>query len=98
LSAVGLCLIRQGQYAEAELLLTEALSICEEKLPPGNWARFDTRSVLGETLVGQRKFEEAEPLLLQGYEGLKDSPAASALRKREALERIERLYESWGKP
>jgi len=38
------------------------------------------------------------PLLLRGYEGMKDNPAAPANRKREALERIPRFYEAWGKP
>ncbi len=94
---LGDCLIRQGRYADAEPLLTEALSIREEKLP-GHWRRFDTRSMLGEALAGQKKFVEAEPLLLQGYEGMKDSAAAEAILKRDALERIVHLYESWGKP
>jgi len=38
------------------------------------------------------------PLLLRGYEGMKDNPAAPANRKREALERIPRFHEAWGKP
>ena len=79
-------------------MLTEALSIREEKFPPDDWGRFATESMLGEALAGQGKYESAEPLLLHGYEGMKDNPAAIALRKREALDRIVRLYESWGKP
>jgi tetratricopeptide (TPR) repeat protein len=98
LANLALCLIRQGRHAEAEPLLTEAFSIREEKLPPGNWARFNTRSMLGEAQAGQKKFEEAEPLLLEAYEGIKESTAAPAIRKREAFERIGRLYDAWGKP
>ena len=41
------------------------------------------------------KLREAEPLLLEGYEGMKDHPDAPDERKREALERIVNLYEAW---
>ena len=98
LATLGLCLIRLGRHAEAEPLLIEALSIREERLPPGHWARFDARSTLGEALAGQGKYVEAEPLLLQAYEGMKDNTAVPSTRKREAFERIERLYEAWGEP
>jgi serine/threonine protein kinase/Flp pilus assembly protein TadD len=98
LAGLGLCLIREGRHAEAEPLLREALSIREEKFPPDDWGRFATESMLGEALAGQGKLDRAEPLLLRGYEGMKDDPAAIELRKREALDRIVRLYEMWGKP
>ena len=38
---------------------------------PDDWSRFDTQSLLGDSLLGQKKYAEAEPLLLSGYEGLK---------------------------
>jgi hypothetical protein len=63
--------------------------------------RFDTRSLLGESLLGQGKSGEAEPLLLSGFEGLKAReariPADQKGRVAEAGERIVRLYESVGK-
>ncbi len=98
LATLGLCLVREGRHAEATALLTEAVSIREEKLPPGHWRRFDAQSVLGEALAEQGEFERAEPLLLQAHEGLKDSQAAPEIRKREAADRVGRLYESWGRP
>ena len=64
-------------------------------------------SVLGESLAGQaadrsltvaariEKLREAEPLLLEGYEGMNDHTDAPEDRKREALERIVNLYETW---
>jgi tetratricopeptide (TPR) repeat protein len=98
LSGLGLCLIRQGRHTEAEPLLREALAIREERLPEGDWVIAATASLLGEALVGLKRFEEAEPLILRGYEGMKDDAAVPALRKREAAERVERLYAAWGKP
>jgi hypothetical protein len=52
-------------------------------------------------LLGQGKYAEAEPLLLEGYEGMnkkgpKAAPAAP-LRLTEALERLVRLYEATGR-
>ncbi len=49
------------------------------------------------------RLREAEPLLLNGYAGIKDNPAVpkpthtSGDRRREALERIGHLYEVWDK-
>jgi hypothetical protein len=52
------------------------------------------------SLLGQRKYADAEPWLLQGYEGLKawaaQRPAVPQPRLREAGARIVRLYEAWG--
>jgi hypothetical protein len=36
-----------------------------------SWLTFNTQSLLGGALLGQKKYAEAEPLLVKGYEGLK---------------------------
>ncbi len=76
-------------------------------LPAGHWLIFNTRSVLGAALAGQgadpslalgariEKLREAEPLLLEGYEGMKDHPDAPDERKNEALQQIIDLYTAW---
>lgn len=46
-------------------------------------------------LLEDGRHAEAEPLLLEGYERMKDHPEASNVRKREALERIVKLYDAW---
>jgi hypothetical protein len=38
---------------------------------PNAWTTFNTMSVMGGALLGQKKYAEAEPLLLKGYEGMK---------------------------
>ena len=47
---------------------------------------------MGGSLLGQKKFTEAEPLLLQGYEGMKQRedkiPPVGRPRLREAIERL----------
>ncbi len=56
--------------------------------------------MLGETLLGQPKYADAE-LVLQGDEGMKHREAKisgnSRLRRNEAVERPVQLYEAWGK-
>jgi hypothetical protein len=47
------------------------------------WTTVNTKSLLGGALLGQKKYADAEPLLLAGYEGMKQRYATS----RQALER-----------
>jgi serine/threonine protein kinase/tetratricopeptide (TPR) repeat protein len=89
----------QRKDADAEPLAREALAI-REKTEPDLWTTFDTQSLLGGALVGQAKYEEAEPLLRSGYLGMKERerkiPVNSAGRLTLALERLVELYDAWG--
>jgi hypothetical protein len=58
--------------------------------------------MLGEALLGQKRYGAAEPLLLAGYEGLEAREAKMTWKDRkiralEALGRLPRLYDGWGK-
>jgi tetratricopeptide (TPR) repeat protein len=95
---VGMNLLKQKKFAEAEPLLRQCLKVREAR-QPDDWTTFNVRSVLGEALLGQKKYAEAEPLLVQGYEGMKKRqnqvpPAYRLLRLDEALKRLVRLYEA----
>jgi tRNA A-37 threonylcarbamoyl transferase component Bud32 len=100
LAELGGNLLRQQRFAEAEACLRDALAICEQKRPD-DWMTYYTRSLLGAALVGRKQYAEAEPLLVQGYEGLKQREAKirtyAAVRLREALERLVQLYAAWDK-
>jgi hypothetical protein len=67
---------------------------------PEQWTTFNTRSVLGGALLGQQQNAAAEPLLVAGYEGLKQQaatiPAEDQTRLTEALERLVQLYDATG--
>jgi eukaryotic-like serine/threonine-protein kinase len=93
-------LLLAGRFAEAESESRTCLAL-REKLIPDDWRTFNAQSMLGACLLGQKKYAEAEPLLLSGYEGLKqreDKILASVrqLRLREALERLVQLYQATG--
>ena len=56
--------------------------------------------MLGGALLGQKKYQDAEPLLLAGHEGMNKHeakiPPQGKVRLIEALERLVRLYEAMG--
>jgi tetratricopeptide (TPR) repeat protein len=97
LAQFGLSLLQAHAFAEAELLLRECLAI-REKTQPDAWNTFNTMSMLGGALLGQKKYAEAGPLLLRGYEGMKQRektiPRAGGgdLRIPEALDRLIEFY------
>ena len=90
----------EQRWTEAEALARDCLALREKK-QPDDWWKFHTMSQLGAALVGKKKYAEAEPLLLQGYQGLKAREAKIPRRRKdsvaEAAPRIVKLYEAWGK-
>ena len=58
-------------------------------------------AMLGGSLLGQKKFAEAEPLIVSGYEGMKAReakiPPPVCRDLTDAAERVVKLYEAWGK-
>ena len=68
-----------------------------EEKEPTTLKRYEIMSKLGACLAVQRKFNEAELLLLRGYEGVKLQMKVPGAPVIEASERLVQLYESWGK-
>jgi serine/threonine protein kinase len=102
IAEVGHALLQQGDFTEAESFLRLYLDTAERKLPEG-WRRFDATAALGASLLGQKKYAEAEPALLKGYAGLRQYeeriPSYSRqARLTEALDTLVRLYEETNKP
>ena len=88
------------QYAKAEPPLREALAI-SLKARPDAWQRFYTESLLGGALLAQKKYAEAEPHIVNGYEGMKErEPKLLSAAKPllvETGQRVVQLYQSWNK-
>ena len=59
----------QGKFAESEPLAREVIEF-DRKKRPDDWQRFHAESLLGASLAGQKKYTEAEPLLLEGYQAM----------------------------
>jgi hypothetical protein len=90
-----------GRHDLAEPLLRQFLTIIEPEWSD-EWDAHEVRSRLGGALLAQKKYAEAEPLLVRGYEGLKkheaDIPSYLKGCPTEALERLVQLYDAWKKP
>ena len=101
LSQIGLTLLGQKKWIEAEPLLRESLAI-REKTQPDVWSTFNTQSLLGGVLLGQKKLAEAEPLLKMGYAGMKQReatiPKQAKVRLSEALDRLIDFATTTNKP
>jgi tetratricopeptide (TPR) repeat protein len=98
---LGDALLEQRDFPQAELFLRLYLTVAEKKMPDG-WRRSAAQSALGASLLGQGKYAQAEPLLLQGYERLKQFEQSIPEPFRQplltnALEPLARLYEHEGK-
>ena len=90
----------QRKYEATELLLREALNDYQQF--PDDWMRYRAQTLLGESLAGQRKYLEAEPLLLSGYQGMIERkraiPGNYNDSAQHARDLIAKLYQDWGKP
>jgi serine/threonine protein kinase/tetratricopeptide (TPR) repeat protein len=113
----GQLLLAQKKYDEAEPPLRECLALWEKRLPHGGFyfLALSKRSVarecafakclLGASLLGQKKYDMAKKLLVEGYDGLKAQPefpedaTPYAQRSRvEAMTWLVQLYDEWDKP
>ena len=97
---LGDVLLQQKKYADAENVLRPAGGK-NEKLPD-SWERYWSQNLLGASLAAQRQFEQAEPLLITGYQGVKQRESSIPLEDRgevpQAGQRIIQLYKDWDEP
>ncbi|MEO8202086.1 MAG: tetratricopeptide repeat protein, partial [Gemmatimonadota bacterium] len=91
--AIDLC--ATGAVAEGDSLLRAAIAVAPRdstlSIP------YRLRGSLGYCLALQRKFSEAEPLLLEAEAGLRALPSATLSHRELAITRLVDLYERWGK-
>ena len=99
LTIAGRSLLVAQAFVEAELLFRESHAI-REKTSPEDWATFANKSLLGAALLGQKKYTDAEPLLVAGDEGLRQREKAIPPEARylitEANDRLKQLRAATG--
>jgi len=66
---LALAYVSQRKFVESEPLAREAVEFTRKKQPDDS-GRFFAESLLGASLAGQKKFAEAEPLLVAAYQGM----------------------------
>lgn len=94
-------LLRAGQFGEAEAILGEYLKIQKQKAP-SDWHTFNIQSMLGGALLGQKKYAEAELLLLSACEGMNQRadtiPKSGKPHLKQTLRRLVQFYEETNRP
>jgi serine/threonine protein kinase len=98
---LALAYMSQGKFAASEPLAREALKFSQKK-QPDDWQGFRAESLLGASLAGEKRYAEAEPLLLEGYKGMLARKDRIDVPDRHHLELahqwLVQLYHAWGKP
>lgn len=102
LAVFGRTQLRAGKPAEAETALREAITLNDQKRP-NKWQGFSARCSCGESLLEQKRFVEAEALLVKGYEGLKRCSDLIPIDRRRselenAIDLLIRFSSAVGKP
>jgi eukaryotic-like serine/threonine-protein kinase len=75
--------IARGRGAETESSLRAVLAECEKLYPAGDWRIAQAQSLLGAALLAQKRYAEAEPLMVAADRGLPPVPGIQE-REREA--------------
>jgi serine/threonine protein kinase len=80
--------IARGDGAATESSLRDVLSARETLYPPGDWRIAQAQSLLGAALMAQKRYREAEPLMVAADAGLKP---VRGMQERERLANRARL-------
>jgi serine/threonine protein kinase len=94
----GLILDKTGHSQEGAKILLEALRLRVASLPKEHFWIAVAKEALGECLTTQKRFAEAEPLLVESYNTLNSHLGQRDPRTLEALRRLLSLYRAWNKP
>ncbi len=95
---LALAVTRQGRPTEAEPELRECLELAKTNHLKGNALPENVSGALGECLLAQNRYAEAEPLLLTEYDHLRTSPVDSMPRLTDPARRLHALYLAWNQP
>jgi hypothetical protein len=95
---MGLILDKVGRIQEADAYLRQAFDIRTRLLPKGNLVIVKAEGALGECLTMQKRYAEAEPLLLGSYQVFESTTAPNDSRRSEAAQRLNDVYSRWGNP
>jgi tetratricopeptide (TPR) repeat protein len=98
MASLGMDLIRQNKYSDAETILRDSLELHETLLKrqqAAPWRIAWVKSMLGEAVLGLKRPADAEPLLVAGYDGLQQDAAAIPVADRQdrLTEAIQRLID-----
>jgi tetratricopeptide (TPR) repeat protein len=93
---------KQGKLSEAEMTLREAIQPWSKEQREEPYFLL-LQNALGDVLIKQNRYPEAEEQLLQAFEGLSQPESAKVAPTRvkpaaDAAATLVKLYEAWGNP
>ena len=91
-------LMKKGDHQAAEGYLRQGLAIQRKTFPEKNWQIATTKLLIGSCVVGQKRYREAESLLLEAFPVIQENFGPNHRRTQVAIQDIIELYEAWGKP
>jgi tetratricopeptide (TPR) repeat protein len=98
---LALNLLLQERYEDAEPVARQAMAIMDKEMPD-HWSRFHAMSLVGGALLGQKRYAEAEPYLVQGYAGMQQREAMINAGFKPLLtqagDRLVRYFEETNQP
>jgi eukaryotic-like serine/threonine-protein kinase len=93
----GRLLTARGRATEAEAMQRTALDVLTASYPDDDPNIAQARRALGESLVAQKRYDEAEPLLVASFEALRNRPGQEMQRAKTARALVA-LYQGWNRP
>ncbi len=89
--------VLRNESVLAEPTLRHVLTLRQRLYPAGHWRIAEVQSLLGASLIAQRRFAEAERLLLDASNGLKPIPGQQEREYTANQTRLTSLYSTWGR-
>ncbi|MEO1525580.1 MAG: serine/threonine-protein kinase [Planctomycetota bacterium] len=98
LGALGECQMGLETFVDAEKSFREATSLFTKFIPQA-WPRFVYQSRTGAALIGQQRYDEAEPMLQEAYNGIEERrQSCPPPLYRQCIRTMVQLYELMGRP
>lgn len=95
---LALAMTRNGKAVEAEPLLRESLVLAKNNHLEGTALPENVSAALGECLLDQKRYADAEPLLLVGYTASRKRLGENDPTTVAAARRLHEMYTAWNKP
>jgi tetratricopeptide (TPR) repeat protein len=90
--------ILRGDGAATESTLRDVLAARQQLYPADDWRVAQAQSLLGASLMAQKRYTEAEPLMLSADSHLKPIPGLEEHERAANRARLVALYEVLGRP
>jgi hypothetical protein len=91
-------LVETSRFGEAQSLASDAKSIFSEAFGNDHWRTASASSAEGAALAGLKKYDEAEALLISGFNRLRSDAGATPYVVASANRWLVNFYEASGRP